>query len=118
MFCALCQNYPHCFETLLIKMVFCICDPSHQNRPVVSKNKIKIQKFASSTVHLLSFKMTSYSLNLGKQKERFEFFMFFFIICCLLVLSPDEASRQLVGFDVTSHILLSITQDLLSPLKF
>ena len=31
--------------------------------------------------------------------------MYFFIICCLLlVLSLNKASRQLVGFDVMSHI--------------
>ena len=31
--------------------------------------------------------------------------MYFFIICCLLlILSPNKASRQLVGFDVMSHI--------------
>ena len=32
--------------------------------------------------------------------------MFFFKIrCLLLALSPNEASRQLIGFDVMSHIL-------------
>ena len=46
------------------------------------------------------------------EKERFRFFMFFFIFCCLLlVLLANEASRQLVGFNVMSHIYAIIDLD-------
>ena len=83
-----------------------ICDPSHQNQPVFSQNinwDLKMCLYYICKNDTLFLKIGRQILFLCKKKVLF--LMFFFTICCLLlVLYPTEATLQLVGFDVMSHI--------------